>query len=82
MQMSTLLPQSRQASKLKSHASPGSAAAVTVMVATAENVVTATGATSQARQASQLWQAIQRLLFQSQNRFQHSKSLHWLLLNL
>ena len=61
---------------------PESAAAATVMAATAANVVKVLNAAMQAIGQSQPPKAVQHLLIQSRNRLWDSKNGHQLLLNL
>ena len=75
-------PQSRATSKVKSNVNPGSAAAVTVMAATAANVVTTPNAAKQALRPSQRPMAAQHPLIRSQKRLSGSKNGGKLLLNL
>ena len=61
---------------------PESAAAVTVMAATAANVVKALNAAKEAIGQSQPPKAVQHPLMQSKNRLLGSKNGHQMLLNL
>ena len=69
-------------SKVKSSASPESAAAATVMAATAANVVKALNAAKPAIGQNQPPKAVQHLLIQSQNRLWGSKNVGKMLRSL